>query len=269
MAQGRLPTIDNTPIISRHGDPTPMYFKLQMILKNEIEGRKWRPGHAIPTERNLAQIYHVSLGTVKQALLNLVNEGYLNRVQGKGTFVLGSTFRSEPLRYYRLLQSFEDKEAELKVKLQNINEVACSTPVNRYLRIRQGQKLFEIKRLFFHAGKPLVYTVSYLPQKLFPDLDKWSASRFETIPLYLLLEQHYHLPTISNHELFATRLADGEAAQALCVNIGRELLTIRMISFTYRQKPYEYRKTYCLTHEYEVFRETQRRFSSAGGTRPI
>ncbi len=83
MAEGQLPTNDTTSIISRHGDPTPMYFKLQMILKNEIEGRKWRPGHAIPTERALAQIYQVSLGTVKQALLNLVNEGYLNRIQGK------------------------------------------------------------------------------------------------------------------------------------------------------------------------------------------
>ena len=269
MAEGQLPTNNNIPIISRRGDPTPMYFKLQMILKNEIEGRKWRPGHAIPTERTLAQIYQVSLGTVKQALLNLVNEGYLNRVQGKGTFVLDSTLGNQSLQYYRLLRSFKDKQAELKVKLLTINEVSCSTPADRYLGMRQGQKLYEIKRLFLHGEKPVVYTVSYLPQKLFPDLDKWSTSRFEKTPLYLALEQHYHLPTILNHELFGTTLADGEAAQALHVRKGRDLLTIEMISFTYRQKPYEYRQTYCLTHEYKVFRETQRRFRPAGGARPI
>ena len=269
MAEGQLPTNDNTPIISRHGDPTPMYYKLQMILKEEIEGRKWRPGHAIPTERTLAQIYQVSLGTVKQALLNLVNEGYLNRVQGKGTFVLGSALRSESLRYCRLLRSFKDKEADLKVKLLTLNDVPCSTPVDRYLGIRQGQKLYEIKRLFLHGEKPVVYTVSYLPQKLFPDLDKWSTSRFEKTSLYLALEQHYHLPTILNHELFGTTLADGEAAQALRVRVGRELLTIEMISFTYRQRPYEYRETYCLTHEHKVFRETHRRSRPAEAGRPM
>jgi len=267
MEEGQPPVSNNRPIISRHGDPTPMYFKLQMILKDEIERRKWRPGHAIPTERTLAQIYQVSLGTVKQALLNLANEGYLNRVQGKGTFVLGSALKS--LRYHRLLRSFRDKEAELKMKLLALNEVACSAPADRYLGIRIGQKLYEIKRLFLHAGNPLVYTTSYLPQKLFPDLEKLSASRFEKTPLYLTLEQQYHLPTILNHELFGTTMANRETAQALHVRVGRELLTIEMISFTYRQKPYEYRKTYCLTHEYKVFRETQRRFGSAEGVRPI
>jgi len=269
MIEGQQPVSNNIPIISRHGDPTPMYFQLQMILKKEIEGRKWRPGHAIPTERTLAQIYQVSLGTVKRALLNLANEGYLNRIQGRGTFVLGSALRSDSLRYYRLLRSFKGKEAELKVKLLTINQVSCSTPVDRYLGIRQGQKLYEIKRLFLHGEKPVVYTVSYLPQKLFPDLDKWSTSRFEKTSLYLALEQHYHLPTIVNHELFGTTLADGEAAQALRVKVGRELLTIEMISFTYRQRPYEYRETYCLTHEHKVFRETHRLFRPAGGARPM
>jgi GntR family transcriptional regulator len=269
MTEVQLPISNHTPVISRHGDPTPMYFKLQMILKREIEGRKWRPGRAIPTERTLAQIYQVSLGTVKRALLNLANEGYVNRIQGRGTFVLGSALRSESLRYYRLLRSFKDKEAELRVKLLNINKVSCSTPVDRYLGIHQGQKLYKIKRLFLHGEKPVVYTVSYLPQKLFPDLDKWSTSRFEKTSLYLALEQHYHFPTILNHELFGTLLADGEAAQALHVKVGSEVLYIEMTSFTYRQKPYEYRETYCLTHEYKVFRETHRRFKPAGGARPM
>jgi GntR family transcriptional regulator len=269
MAEAQLPISNNTSVVSRHGDPTPMYFKLQMILKREIEGRKWRPGHAIPTERTLAQIYQVSLGTVKRALLNLANEGYLNRIQGRGTFVLGSALRSDSLRYYRLLRSFKDKEAELKMKLLNIKKVPCLTPVDRYLGIRQGQKLYEIKRLFLHGEKPVVYAVSYLPQKLFPDLDKWSTSRFEQTPLYLALEQHYHLPTILNHELFGTLLADGEAALALHVKVGRELLYIEMTSFTYRQKPYEYRKTYCLTHEHKIFRESHRRPRPMGGARPV
>ena len=83
-------------------DPTPVYFQLQKKIKKQIEDGQWAPDESIPTERELIQTYNLSSGTVKKALLNLVNEGYLYRVQGKGTFVAGTTLRRGSLRYYRL-----------------------------------------------------------------------------------------------------------------------------------------------------------------------
>ena len=101
--------------IQSDGDPTPAYFKLQMMLQEEIENGRWAPGQAIPTERALAEAHQLSVGTVKKAILNLVNEGYLYRIQGKGTFVAGMTLQPESLRYYRFLEDFTDKEVELVI----------------------------------------------------------------------------------------------------------------------------------------------------------
>ena len=108
------------PRIQPDGDPTPAYFKLQMMLQEEIENGRWSPGQAIPPERALAESHRLSVGTVKKAILNLVNEGYLYRIQGKGTFVAGMTLQPESLRYYRFLKDFSDEEVELQMRLWEI-----------------------------------------------------------------------------------------------------------------------------------------------------
>ncbi len=77
------------------GLPIPAYYRLQMTILEDIEKGRWRPGECIPAERSLAELHNISIGTVKKALLNLVHEGYLHRIQGKGTFVAGTTLRRE------------------------------------------------------------------------------------------------------------------------------------------------------------------------------
>ena len=93
-----------------NGDPTPVYFQLQKELLKEIENGRWLPGQSIPPERAMAESHQLSVGTVKKAILNLVNEGYLYRIQGKGTFVAGMTLQPESLRYYRFLEDFSIEE---------------------------------------------------------------------------------------------------------------------------------------------------------------
>ena len=64
----------------------PLYFQLEQILKSKILTGGFSPREKIPTETELCDAYRVSKITVRQAILNLVNEGLLVRKQGKGTF---------------------------------------------------------------------------------------------------------------------------------------------------------------------------------------
>jgi GntR family transcriptional regulator len=237
------------------GDPIPVYFKLQKQLLDEIEGGRWAPGERIPPERVLAESYHISIGTVKKAVLNLVNEGYLYRIQGKGTFVAGMTLQPQSLRYYRFIKKFEAKEAELQIKLLELAESAPIAPINRLLKLRFNQNLYEIKRFFLFRDNPVVYCVSYLPRKMFAKLDKLPRHQFEKIPLYLALQENYGLPTIFNRELFSSVCADKAVAARFGVPKNTPVLRIEMLSFTYRQTPYEYRQSYCRTDKRAIFRE--------------
>ncbi len=235
--------------------PVPAYYRLQAAIQNEIESGRWKPGEIIPAERVLAEKHAVSIGTVKKALLNLVHEGYLHRVQGKGTFVAGTTLRRESLRYYRLIEHFTDREIELKVHFIKLNRVKAAEPASTYLRTPRNQNLFELQRVFFSGKISLIYNISYLPEHLFRGLDLIPQTRFETTPLYLLLEEEYRLPTLYNRELFSATVAASPLTGMLKIEKGTPLLHIEMLAYTYKDIPYEYRQAYCLTTPQKVFRE--------------
>lgn len=242
-------------IKKNYDNPTPVYFRLQMALKKQIEGGRWAPGQSIPTERELVKTYELSIGTVKKAILNLVNDGYLYRIQGKGTFVAGTTLRRGSLRYYRLQQDFKNKEADLTVKFLGLKKIKGHPVLNELLKISPDQDLFEIKRLFLFENKPIIYCTSHLPRKMFSNLDKFKNNCFESMTLYKLLEKEYGIPTVYNQTLFSSVEADRKKAQLLKVKKGAPLLLIDMISFTYKDTPYESRRSFCLTDQRKVFVE--------------
>jgi GntR family transcriptional regulator len=237
------------------GAPLPAYYRVQESLRRKIEDGLWKPGEAIPSERLITEEYKISVGTVKKALGNLVDEGYLYRVQGKGTFVGKSILRQESLRYYRMVKEFGDEMADLQVRLLGIREVKGFDPANRFLGIATDQVLFEMKRLFCSDEKPIVCAMSYIPKSMFKDFEKIPASRLENSTFYEVIEKDYGLPTIRNRELFGAAPADAKTAGVLKIGKGEPVLTIEMLSYTYKNVPYEYRWSYCVTSGHRIFAE--------------
>jgi GntR family transcriptional regulator len=233
----------------------PSYYQLQMYLKSEIENKRWAPGEAVPTEKQLAEEHQVSIGTVKRAVLNLVHDGYLYRIQGKGTFVAGTTIRRESLRYYRFLANFDDTPADIEIKLLKIETIDGFQPVNHYLKIKSNMNLYKVQRIFLFKNKPLVFTTSYLPQKILKGLDEYPVSLFEKVSLYQVIEDKHGIPTVYNKKLFAAVNADLEVSSRLEIGRNRVVMFIEMLSFTYKDIPYEYRKSYCVTEEKKIFIE--------------
>ena len=66
---------------------TPLYLQLKNKLQEDIENGRLAPGSKIPTEFELGEQYGVSRVTVRKALKELSDQGYLERKSGKGTFV--------------------------------------------------------------------------------------------------------------------------------------------------------------------------------------
>jgi multiple sugar transport system substrate-binding protein len=81
-----------------HSSPIPLYYQLKMLLKEQIESGKLLPGDKIPTESELCARYNLSRTPVRQALLELVNEGLLNRKAGRGTFVSSTSVEKVTLQ---------------------------------------------------------------------------------------------------------------------------------------------------------------------------
>jgi GntR family transcriptional regulator len=234
-------------------DPTPAYFKLQRILQDRIETGFWAPGAPVPTERDIAAEHGVSRGTANKAILNLVSEGLLYRIQGKGTFVADNRIRRENLKSYLMLDNFDGQEARLAIEVLDLGLVPADPGINRQLNIDPRQNLYRLRRLFSNEKEPIVYTISYLPARMFPGL-KNKVKDLDGTSLYLFLEREYAVSTMANHDLLYASLAQREVAELLQVPEGHPILAIDMQVLTHRQQPYEYRLSYCRTDDYKLFR---------------
>lgn len=250
-----MPTSRTSRSLRLKTDGSPIHYRIQQEIRRRIESGQWAPGSVIPPERKMADDYDVSLGTVRTAILSLVSEGLLHRIQGKGTLVSVTKIIRESIRYYRLVSDFNRKEAATKLKLLDIETIGNRPDINHHLKIRTGESLYRLRRLVLIVDKPVVYCISFLPCNLFRGLHEFPRSKFERVPLYLALEDHFGVPTLSNTDLMSAVAADAETAALLRIPEGRPILEVEMLAFSYRSRPYEYRISYCLTEGRKLLRK--------------
>ena len=65
----------------------PLYHQIIKELKGQIKRNEYEAGQMIPSESELMGLYGVSRMTVRLAIDSLEKEGYVKKIQGKGTFV--------------------------------------------------------------------------------------------------------------------------------------------------------------------------------------
>ena len=82
--------------------PIPLYYQVKKIILDRILSNELSPGEAIPTEKSFCGMYDISRTTVRQAITELVNEGYLYRVKSKGLSLIHiyGLRRSVPFRLH-------------------------------------------------------------------------------------------------------------------------------------------------------------------------
>lgn len=74
-------------IIISNSSSTPIYEQIKNQIINQIMSEELKEGDSIPSIRVLANDIKISVMTIKKAYDELENEGYIQSVQGKGTFV--------------------------------------------------------------------------------------------------------------------------------------------------------------------------------------
>ncbi len=233
----------------------PKYGQIQDRILEKICSGQWPPGNRIPPERELAKKFAASVGTVRNALQYLVNQGYLHRVQGRGTFVNKSIELTDSLRYFRFSEDFKEQVEPLTIRCLGQPRTAVCPEAAAALEMDAATRFFKVRRIFLLRSDPLVYVVSYLRQSLFTDFDRFSVQTLEELPIYLLIEKKYNMPTLATRERFSAVAATARVAGHLNLTAGAPVLKIAMVAFTTRNTPYEYQVSYCDTTAKQICRD--------------
>ncbi len=160
-----------------------LYIQLTRIFLDEIISGRWQPGKRIPTEEELCREFSVSKITIRQALNNLASEGYLLKLQGKGTFVTGTL--SEGCLAMRTLFTEEMFGKEVKGERKILSRVIKMPPPDAEEYLKTSDTVYHVLSKRLINGEPLYLEESFIPVRLVPDIDKVDFSRCS---LYSLLQ---------------------------------------------------------------------------------
>jgi GntR family transcriptional regulator len=161
-----------------------LYIQLTRILLDEIHAGKWQPGQRIPTEEELCREYNVSKITVRQAILNLSSEGYLLKVQGKGTFVTGVLPEGCLAMRTRFTEEMFGKEVHVEKEILFKGKKTPPPDAGGYLRTA-GRTYYILSRRVVN-GEPVYLEESFAPDRMVPGIEKVDFSRHS---LYSVLQE--------------------------------------------------------------------------------
>ncbi|WP_240762312.1 GntR family transcriptional regulator [Paenibacillus thalictri] len=162
--------------------PVTLQYQLRSKLIENIKKRVWSPGSQIPSERGLCDEYGVSRMTVREVLKELVQEGYLVRKQGKGTFVALPKFEHELSSNYSLSQEIEKQGLESDFRLLGFQKKKPSSLLMRIFGLSEHELVYEITRLRSIGDEPFAWERASVPCSLMEDVDE---ARLEKDGLYL------------------------------------------------------------------------------------
>jgi GntR family transcriptional regulator len=230
----------------------PKYYRLKRHLLEMTETMP--PGTPVPPERTLASEFDTSRTTVRQALQELVVEGRLERIQGKGTFVAKPKV-SQALQLTSYTEDMRAQGLEPTSQLLDIGYVTADDRLAVALDIATGGRVLRIERLRLASGEPMAIETTHLSQRRFPALRR---SLVKYTSLYTALAEVYGIHLAEAEETIETSLATPREAGLLGTDVGLPMLMLSRHSLDTEGEPVEWVRSVYRGDRYKFVANLQR-----------
>jgi GntR family transcriptional regulator len=235
--------------------PVPLYQQIEMDVRRLIRTGDAKIGDILPPETQIADYYGVGRQTVRMALARLVDDGWLTRYAGRGTFVRQPEENESHTFYLDRSFSQQMEAMGLHARSQVIRTqhgiIDASAPPS--LRSQQAAPYFYLLRLRFGGDEPIGLQATTLISTLTPEIEKHN---FDEESLYAVLFDVYRLKIARLEHTISAVTADQTQAELLSIQVGAALLVVNttavldigdVIEATtshYRADKYEYSTTH-------------------------
>jgi GntR family transcriptional regulator len=215
----------------------PIYFQIKQTIRAWIINREYLPGDKIPSETELMAHFKVSRLTVRRAVSQLVQEGFLISKRGEGSFVshdekLINSFSPE-------LRVFIDKNftTNLNLETQSVTMARITAPklIHQKLELDDGHcDVIQIKRTRFLRGVNFSFAINYIPAAIGERIVAGDLYKKSLTQIFI---EELGVSLVESMQTIEASFADQECAEVLNVASGSPILFIEKIVYDREHKP--------------------------------
>jgi GntR family transcriptional regulator len=221
--------------VHRHS-PMPLHHQIKVAVLQGIEQGWLRPGEQLPRERELAEALGVSLAPVRQAMVDLTKEGYVDRTRGKGTFVRERKLVEKIQILGSFHASMERQGLHPMVKVLSNDIQRAPEDVIEALSLR-ARDAWCLRRLALLDDMPLALLTAWLPRRLARGMAGHDLGEGS---LYDALAEVHGIEMTEADNLVEVARAGLDDAELLGLTPGSPLLRVVGITRSQHNKPVEY-----------------------------
>ncbi|MCX7711236.1 MAG: GntR family transcriptional regulator [Clostridia bacterium] len=219
----------------------PLYSQLKNLILEKIESGDYPENSKIPSEEEMCEAYNISRPTVRQAITELTNNGYLYKEKGKGTFVAKSKSIVDMKSYSGFSDSILDSQVPGDRDIIQITETESHEDkrLHEIFGIQQNQRVgfVQVHYVSKHQGETFSYNTSLIPLNLFPGIAEDIKSKK---PSYDILRGKYPLIPVKSKSSLEIIYTDHSEAHYLQVQPGQALIKIENIMYSKSGQAVEY-----------------------------
>jgi GntR family transcriptional regulator len=202
--------------------PIPIYHQLEEYIKQQIADGTLKEEEAIPSERELAERFQISRMTVRQAITNLVLEGYLYRQKGRGTFINIKKVEQELQGLTSFTEDMISRGMAPSSTLLSFEIIPADKKTAAELLLAENDHIYKIKRIRLADGAPMALETAYIPVKIVPGLTAENSNQ----SLYHYIEESLSLSISAAKQEIEASIANYEEAVGLAIAEGAPILSI-------------------------------------------
>lgn len=239
--------------MTRHIDRSssvPLYSQIKQILIEELQDTE-REAPPELTEVSLIKRFNVSRAPIRQALKELVDEGYVVRHRAKGTFPVRGLHVRRPstLELGGLSRYLNEQGLPTTSRVVALERIAAPEEVRLPLGLAPGAVLLHLGRIILVDGAPLVWASTYLatPPDFMPDREELERSG----TIFPLIDQALGMRFTREEQIIWAAGASAAEAEALEIKPGEPVLVSVTTMFTSEGEPSGWRRA---VHRAEDFK---------------
>lgn len=228
-------------------DTMPKYRMIIEDIKAQINTGRLKSNDLILSEAQICDRYGVSRITATRAVNDLVSEGYLYRLQGKGTFVKGPQIKEGLPFLSAFTERMKGNNYQLQTKIIQQKSVKIPRKMAEYFNLPLDTMIIYLERLRIVNNEPLCITKSYL----IPEIFYWTLLEdMEQESLYNLLEEKYKFKLGKSEQLIEIGYLNKSSAEHLQITEKDPCLKFTLYCYLEDGRPAQYEETYYLGNRY-------------------